>query len=228
MQYIKKLTTPPPHWEQWFTTTTNIRSYDYGRDQAILRRLPEAKAFLLQEQEYLCAYCQRKLIQSEASIEHVIPKEHSKELSTNYHNLVAVCANPSKDVNDNRLHCDKEKSSRLVTPFIFAANCDVTTSANNAYFTAGKDGQIRPRTSLGMDHALQVQAFIETVNLNNFTLVNQRRQKALFPLLDVCYKLPKNKRRQFWQDQFDRISRIKNLAYRQYLLIIASQELGRY
>ena len=121
MQFIEKLNTPPPQWESWFTTAVGRRSYDYHEDFDNLPGLKEARQYLIDEQHGLCAYCQRPIKLSNSSIEHIIPKQLNKYLSTAYHNLVAVCRDQQKDQND-RYHCDMEKSNRVIIPVILMSN----------------------------------------------------------------------------------------------------------
>ena len=148
MEYIKKANSQPADWGNWFTTGTGIRSYDYGADYSALRGLTDAKQFLINEQNGLCAYCQQDISKdnsSIASIEHVVPKSINKELSTNYFNLVAVCNLKVKDSITNRLHCDNEKGSEVISPFIFYSDSSVSNTVNNKYFEAYSNGQISPK-----------------------------------------------------------------------------------
>lgn len=124
MQYIKKQNIPPSDWDKWFTTATGKRSYDYKTDYSALTQIENARAFLIAEQSELCAYCQKTIKLADSSIEHIVPKEQNIELSTNYHNLVAVCKTQVKDSN-GQYHCDKAKVNKPITPFIFLSNSDV-------------------------------------------------------------------------------------------------------
>ena len=226
MQYIPKNNVAPNTWESWFTKATGERSYDYGRDYSSLTNLTEAKKYLIAEQHELCAYCQTSINTTNASIEHVIPKELNKELSTNYHNLVVVCKSQLKDIHTDRLHCDKEKANLLLTPFLFAADSDVTGTKNNAYFAAYADGTITARTALNDNMKAEVDAFIEILNLNHSALKQRRAKDVLNGLIEAFRSVPMHQKNTFWRIQFQRILNNKKQPYRQYLLIYIGNRIG--
>lgn len=226
MEYIDKLAVPPVDWELWFTKTTGGRSYDYGADQGVLRNLKAARQYLLDEQHQLCAYCQRRISLDNSSIEHVIPKELNKALSTAYSNLVAVCRTQEKD-EAGRLHCDKEKGNKLIVPLIFLANSIVTESQTNRYIEAHVDGSICARHTLPAAEKNQINSFIDILNLNHYVLKKNRTEDLLDSLITVARTLPdKAYRRRYWKKQYDRITPQKNHPHRQFLLIYISQQLG--
>ena len=163
MQYIKKANQPPEQWDHWFTRTDAKRSYDYGNDIDVLPNREGARLHLLTEQNYLCAYCQKKLTLENSSIEHVLPKSLNKELSTNYFNLVAVCKSPLPDPNTKRLHCDKEKGDKIIPPLLFLSNSDCGDD-NHAWFYARADGSIEIKHPKNVQSGLAA-VFMETLNL---------------------------------------------------------------
>jgi len=228
MLYIKKADTAPVDWEAWFTTAIGNRSYDYGRDQPNLPRLREARKFLLEEQNHLCAYCLQKISIIDSSIEHVIPKEFSVELSTSYTNLVAVCKNPQPDLESGKLHCDKHKLSEIITPFIFIANCQVTPIKNNAYFSVGSDGAIFPKGTATFEHQSQAHAYINTLNLNHSLLMANRAKDYLDNMIRDFRAIPTNRRQDYWEVQFRRIYKDKSTPFREILLIYISDKCGRH
>jgi uncharacterized protein (TIGR02646 family) len=227
MQYIKKQNEPPEHWDEWFTTATGRRTFDYNADNRALRNLAQAKQFLIDEQHGLCAYCQKTINQETSSIEHVIPKEFSVELSTCYYNLVAVCKKTPEDEN-GKLHCDKEKQSKLITPFIFASNCDVTGAANNSYFAAGAGGMLAPKEKIADYHKFQVEAFINILNLNHAALIGNRNE-ALNGIFAIYRSIStdKDEQKKFWHSQFQSILLNKSRSYRQFLLIFIGKKVGK-
>ena len=226
MQYIKKQNIPPTDWNDWFTKAAGDRSFDYGSDHGSLPNLSLARQFLIDEQNGLCAYCQQSIKLDNSSIEHVIPKEFNKEFSTNYYNLVAVCKHQLKDPSTDKLHCDKEKGSNLIAPLIFLSSLDVTRTRNNSFFEAWSDGTIAAKPSLSKDHKNQVEAFISILNLNHITLKEKRVKDVLDGLIQASSAIPTHQKRNFWQSQFDRILRINNQPFRQFLLIIIGHKLG--
>ncbi len=181
---------------------------------------------MIAEQHELCAYCQTTINTDNASIEHLIPKEHNKELSTNYHNLVAVCKSQFKDIHTNKLHCDKEKANHLITAFIFTADSDVTDSKNNAYFAALSNGTITPKPTLIGNMKAEVDAFIEILNLNHSALKQRRAKDVLNGIIEAYRCVPTHQKKIFWKIQFQRILHNKNQPYRQYLLIYIGNKIG--
>lgn len=69
--------------------------------------------YILRTQKYLCAYCQQKLRERDNSysfghLEHIIPRDESKELTFDYANLVVCCQ--GFDIEEYR---EKIKSGRV-------------------------------------------------------------------------------------------------------------------
>lgn len=229
MQYIQKQNTPPIDWEKWFTTGNNKRSFDYATDYGSLRYIAEARQYLIDEQKGLCAYCQQKINSDNSSIEHIIPKEFNKELSTNYFNLVAVCKTTPKDSETQKYHCDKQKGSVLISPIIFNSNSDVTKKSNSHFFRTGSDGQIRAKENLSDEVKKQVESFIDIVNLNHKQLREKRTKDVLDGLINAYHAIPKTNHQKcnYWEVQFDRIYKNNYYPFRQFLLIYISTRLGR-
>lgn len=191
MQYIKKAELAPPLWDTWFSTreAPPRRSYDYAKDYAILANPSAVLAFLIQEQVGLCAYCQSEINPQTASIEHVIPKSFAPEISTDYHNLVAVCKNPIADPYTKKSHCDKERGNELIPSLIFYKNATIhferekNVWKKNRYFEAQADGRIAVNPDLMSNRFAshrteigdQANAFIEILNLNHSNLVAKRK-----------------------------------------------------
>ena len=226
MQYIKKHNTPPSDWDAWFTTATNVRSYNYRLDQDALTQLKFAKQHLIDAQDGLCAYCQKRIDMETASIEHVLPKEFNVEGSTNYTNLVAVCKIPLIDPIDKRDHCDKVKGNMVITPLIFLSNCEVTETINHAYFDVDVDGSILAKPRLSSNHKGQVEAFIDTLNLNHSLLKQIRANYVLACYVRASRQLKGPQQRQYWKAQFDIVFKDKRQPYRQFLLIFMAKKLG--
>ncbi|MFT5914125.1 MAG: hypothetical protein ACJAWV_000032 [Flammeovirgaceae bacterium] len=237
MQYIEKSALPPEEWEVWFTKGNGNMSYDYSSDAGSLMNLSKAKQFLLKEQNGLCAYCQRTLTSEQASIEHFIPKSFNVNLSTVYHNLLAVCKNSLGKDTANRAHCDVERGNKLLPPIVFYKNAEVTDSNNHAYFDVGSDGVIRVSPSLKKHSfdssknqiAQQIQAFIEILNLNHTDLVEKRRDDVLKGIMDAFRIIKANNKhdaRPFLENKRNMLLNDKKAPFRQFLLIYISRQLG--
>jgi uncharacterized protein (TIGR02646 family) len=225
MQYIKKQNTEPVDWNQWFTVPPVRRSFDYGADFSSLPNLRLAKSFLINEQHGLCAYCQQKITIEDASIEHITPKEHNKELSTNYFNLVAVCKKQQvADPLTNKLHCDSTKGSELLSPLVFYANAKSTGTRLNNYFIAYSSGEVVAKNNLETHTKSQVEAFIEILNLNHSILKNKRAKDVLNGI-SLAANTVADKHR-FWRAQYNRILNNLSHPFREYLLIYIGPKIG--
>jgi uncharacterized protein (TIGR02646 family) len=225
MQYIKKQNTEPANWNQWFTVPPHRRSYDYGTDYSSCPDLRLAKSFLISEQHGLCAYCQQKITIEDASIEHVTPKEHNKELSTNYFNLVAVCKKQQvPDPLTKKLHCDSTRGSGLLSPIIFYANAQSTETKLNKYFIAYSSGEVVAKNNLEAHTKSQAEAFIETLNLNHSILKNKRAKDVLNGISRAAISV--EDKRRFWRAQYSRILKDLKHPFREYLLLCIGPKIG--
>lgn len=223
MQYIQKQELQPKDWDNWFKTANGVRTFDYLKAQNNGADLKAVREYLIKEQHYLCVYCQSKITIDNSSIEHVIPKSLNLELSTNYHNLVAVCQNQIKDENE-RLHCDKEKGSLPILPYIFYSNSDVNIEMNNSYFRASNDGSIIAKANIKENEYFQIRSFIDILNLNH-TILLQKRKSAIYAMTTVFKNLSKNQKKVFWKSKLNTFVANKSNPYRQFLLIYCQSKL---
>jgi len=229
MQYIKKQNTEPNQWNNWFIVPPSRRTFDYGVDCSSLPSLTNAKQYLIDEQHGLCAYCQQKIDIKSASIEHVTPKEHNKELSTCYYNLVAVCKkNQVKDPMTGKLHCDSTRGSRLIAPIIFYTASQSLQDLTNNFFVAYASGEIIAKPKLEESIRKQVEAFIEILNLNHSLLKASRAKDTLRGIIEAYASLPalSHHKSSFWRSQYNRILNNQSHPYREYLLVFIGPKIG--
>lgn len=226
MDFINKSNLPPADWEKWFRTTMGVRAYDYGASYSVLRNVSKARAYLIAEQHHLCAYCQRKITLSNSSIEHVIPKDFNKSLSTNYTNLVAVCKQQDMD-SKRRYHCDKEKGNKIIVPLIFLSNSAPSETTASYYFKANSNGEISPKDSLDEFSKAQVNSFIEILNLNHENLTQNRTKDVLNIHIVNAAKLESKKERgAYWKHWYGIFLNNHSLPHRIFMLIYAGQKIG--
>lgn len=225
MQYLKKQNTPPIEWNKWFIKASGDRSFDYGLDYQSLTNLAKARQFLIDEQNGLCAYCQQPIKLENSSIEHVIPKEHNKELSTNYYNLVAVCKTQLNDPSTGRFHCDKEKGSRIISPIVFMSDADASADKSNKYFTAHADGSIVSKHNLDGNTKKQVDAFIDTLNLNH-EILRGKIKDVLDGLISAYSDINNHQKKSYWEIIYTRILQNKKQPFRQFLLAYIGPKIG--
>lgn len=227
MQYIKKQNTEPSDWNTWFTVPPNRRTYDYGKDSSSLPQLRSAKQYLIDEQNSLCAYCQQKIDINDSSIEHVTPKEHNKELSTSYFNLVAVChKNQVKDHSTGRFHCDRDRGSKLISPIIFYSESQSASHRLNPFFRAYSNGEIIAKEDLPISIKNQVEAFIDTLNLNHYELKENRAKGVIRGLTDAYSSSTTSHKKIFWKAQYDRVLNNHNHPFREFLLVYIGPKIG--
>ena len=229
MQFINKQNTEPIDWNAWFTVPPDRRTFDYGIDSGSLPRIREVKQFLINEQNSLCAYCQQKIDIDNSSIEHVTPKEHNKELSTSYLNLVAVCnKNQVKDPLTGKFHCDRERGSNLIPPVIFYSNTKSVANKTNIYFTVYSSGEITAKPGLEINIRNQIEAFINILNLNHSILKANIAKDALRGIIDAYRSLPDKspQKSTFWRKQYNRILNNQYHPFREYLLVFIGSKIG--
>jgi len=230
MQYIKKQNQEPEEWGDWFLVPPGERTYDFGKDRDALTHLRAAKQFLLKEQYHLCAYCQQKINLDNSSIEHVTPKEHNKELSTSYFNLVAVCnRNQVEDPLTGKLHCDKARGSQLIPPLVFYSNSLSTSNRLNAFFEANASGEIIAKRTMPIRIKNQIEAYIEPLNLNHSVLKAKRAKDTLNGLTLAYNSLApgSHQRASFWNVQYQRILNNPSHPFREFLLVYIGSKIKR-
>lgn len=154
------------------------------------------KPILLKEQHGLCAYCQQKLTDKRATIEHLICQSHHMGYSLSYHNMFAVCQGNQGGGDDS--HCDKyranKKNNDYFYPFMLMEACQTKSwDMPNPFFEAcvfvlkNKQkivtGKIRPKKA--QSHALggypvanfkkHIEHALAVLNLNALSLVEARQ-----------------------------------------------------
>ncbi len=226
MQFINKHHLIPPDWDAWFTTANGRRTYDYEADYGELHNLDLAKNHLINEQNGLCAYCQKQLTISTASIEHIVPKSQNKALSTNYYNLVAVCKNPPVDPLNNKRHCDKERGNKLLVNIIMLQDCQVTKTKNHSYFAANSDGSLSTKHSIIQELSDPIDAFLNILNINHHSILKNNRAQLLHKIIEPSKNMSHSEKSRYYRAQFHRILNDKRIEYRQYLLIWFGNKIG--
>lgn len=228
MQFIHKQPIEPNEWDGWLTVPPNRRTFDYAMDRSALPEIGFARRYLIEEQYSLCAYCQQKINFDNSSIEHVIPKEYNKVLSTSYFNLVVVCnKNQIKDPVSGKYHCDRARGSKLIPSIIFYSNAQSSAAKTNQFFAVYSDGTVKANKNLPESIKCQVDSFIEVLNLNHINLKDTRAKGVLRGLFEAYNMMvTKEQKRSFWRIQYQRILNDKSHPYREYLLIFIGSKIG--
>jgi len=165
------------HEPESFTNWKNLKNDDWQPTYSNLQNPEKEKVFesLLDEQGYICCYCERELKNQNYHIEHFKPKDKNKfpELQLDYDNFLCSCQRNTK--HRVRLHCGNSKDNwfddrLLVSPL--DSNCE-------AKFIYTADGHIKPSDS----NDSSAVTTIEKLKLDIDKLVNLRN-KAIEPFID--------------------------------------------
>lgn len=122
------------------------------------------KEYLINEQGHLCAYCMSRITNQSSTIEHYVPRKGKfgkSSLSLNYQNLLAVCNNARNGRGEDR-HCDVSKGDKLIS----INPCRETDIDYIRYNSKGE--MVSDKEEFNID-------FNITLNLNNLTLMNNRK-----------------------------------------------------
>jgi len=130
---------------------------------------------ILQEQGYICCYCEQRIEKNISHIEHFKPRETYPELSLVYTNLLCSCPGWKEGKStDPQEHCGASKENwfdenLMISPL--AQNCD-------EYFQYTPEGEIRANYALPEKKAKAADTTIEHCQLNHAILI-KRREEAL-------------------------------------------------
>ena len=171
---------PCDELEAYTRTGSRPHRWDkFTRRKRLYRALREK---LLQNQHYLCAYCERELSGSASQIEHVIPRSDPRAGRQNEFaigNLVACCLggtedhHPSSSDLKRQVSCGQSKGSRLLP-------VDPRTLPDQpSLLSVSRDGVISPDINgcSVMNIRLEaISATIEVLGLNSRRLQRLRRR----------------------------------------------------
>ncbi|MBE9194942.1 TIGR02646 family protein [Synechocystis sp. LEGE 06083] len=170
MKYIQKQAEPPElqRWKQQSNDHWQPRYADLGSD--LKRRIKQA---LMQEQGYLCCYCEQKLDLEDSHIEHFRPQSDPEVDPLDFNNLLCSCQNQNKKGEPR--HCGNLKDNWF-DPALLISPLDPKCETSFK-FTA--DGYIQPRHE-------QDQAAITTITKLGLDIPALRalRRQAIEPFLD--------------------------------------------
>lgn len=131
------------------------------------------KASLMEEQGYICCYCEQRLEINDSHIEHFQPQHDSAVDALDYSNILCSCQDQLKKGVPR--HCGNLKGDWFDRTFLISPlepDCEERFHFNG-------DGTIRPTNA-------QDQAAVTTIDKLglNSSLLNDLRNKALEPFLD--------------------------------------------
>ena len=191
MHYIKKKQAPTCFSNETFLFDENTLWNEFQNPCKT-----ETKQYILEkEQENRCIYCERKVSINSTRLEHLKPQSKYPQERFNYLNLAVSCRGKDHYLQiPNPLDgypidsCDHYKDNNYDAELFL----NPTVIKNIAeYFTFGlDDGSIKP--SDDQDKAKKAKYMIETINLDNPSLRNERLH-AKTALLKQLKKIPKEK-----------------------------------
>lgn len=155
----------PESLTTWKTLQRKTPNCHYRYLQNPVKR--ELHQFLLQEQGYICCYCEMRVSQQGSHIEHLKPQsECSDEETIEYTNLLACCQGEG-EVSRKPEHCGQKRGNNLlqITPLDLACS---------SAFCFTEDGQILANKDLPIKEAAELT--INVLGLNIPKLQRMRRE----------------------------------------------------
>jgi len=163
-----------PDFDEWNASASDDWQPTY--DDLRGKEKKEVKDALMKEQGHICCYCERRLTDGDAHIEHFNPQSNNAVDPLDYANMLCSCQNQLKPKQEEEpRHCGHLKGDwfddqLLVSPL----DPDCT-----GHFAYTADGNIKPATK--SDDAARMT--IEKLGLNIPKLI-ALREKAIEPFLE--------------------------------------------
>jgi len=150
-----------------------LANEDWQPDWENLQNPQKAAVYkaLLNEQGYICCYCEQRIDKSTSHIEHFKPRETYPELSLVYDNFLCSCPGWKEGKStDPQEHCGASKANwfdenLMVSPL--ESECE-------KYFQYTQVGEIRPNYAAPEQKAKAAEATIEHCKLNHAILLKMR------------------------------------------------------
>jgi len=183
MKYISKakpLPTKLNPFSNWVLKNASSLSRLSGAVQ--WKKLPklhksEVQDILLEEQGYICAYCNRSIHKGspeddhQLRIDHVKPKVKHPNQTFDYYNLVGCCFGDDRTLPPNQQHCDASKKNFEIPVALFPTN---NSCESSLIFTA--TGEVISQDPVVADA-------VNTILNLNCSKLRKLRKEMLEPLL---------------------------------------------
>ncbi|WP_199456503.1 MULTISPECIES: retron system putative HNH endonuclease [unclassified Marinobacter] len=165
-----------PALQDFLTNNPNPGVADWGSQtfQPVKQLVKQA---LNQDQQGLCAYCERRLAETDGQIDHIKPKGGANghpQLCFSYSNYAHSCINPKT--------CGQKKKEGLL-PIEPGPGC-------NSQWTLSTDGTIEPIADLNRAEKHTVNQTRDMLGLNKDSALVDDRQKWLNSALAVLRESP--------------------------------------
>jgi uncharacterized protein (TIGR02646 family) len=161
----------PKAFADWKALASNDWYPDYEQLSGETKKA--VKTALMEEQGYICCYCERRLTDEDSHIEHFRPQSDQTTDPLDYQNLLCSCQNQLKKGEPR--HCGNLKGSWF-DPELLVSPLDPGCEGS---FSFTGDGRIRPAQNLD-------RAASETIRKLGLDIpkLNALRAKAIEPFLD--------------------------------------------
>ncbi len=103
---------------------------------------------------------------------------------------------------------------------------DVANGRRNGYLQCLKENAIKGVLNEWLGNAVTRRATLQIKEIDKVDLILENVEDVLDGFVQASSAIPIHQKRNFWQSQFDRILRIKNQPFRQFLLIFIGRKLG--
>jgi uncharacterized protein (TIGR02646 family) len=170
MRHIQK-TEEPQSFSEWKAIESQTPNCTYENFKNPQKR--ELHEVLLQEQGYLCCYCEIQIARQHSHIEHVKPQNPYSELSLDYFNLLASCQGENTPPYKKPIHCGQKKGNELLKVSPLDPNC-------TDFFRYTEAGEIVPAQN---GNEQEAEDTIEILGININKLI--RLRKSAIEGLDI-------------------------------------------
>ena len=162
-----------PNFDKWMALTNDDWQPTYGEGGLRGAEKKEVKESLMNEQGYICCYCERRLTDDDSHIEHFNPQSNNDVDSLDYINMLCSCQDQLKTGEPR--HCGISKGNwfdkdLLISPLY--SNCE-------GRFAYTADGKIQPANE--SDNAATMT--IKKLKLD-IGILNDFRKKTIESFLD--------------------------------------------
>jgi len=106
------------------------------------------------------------------------------------------------------------------------SEADSSADKSNKYFTAHADGSIRSKLNLDDNTKKQVDAFIDTLNLNH-EILRGKIKDVLDGLISAYSGINNHQKKFYWEFVYKQILQNKKQPFRQFLLAFIGSKTGR-
>lgn len=169
MQKISK--TEPDYFKNAKLKVILPKVSDAWRDKNITNIRPKLRKDILhEEQNSLCAYCEKKIDaeQTKSNIDHFKKRNLFPEFTLNYYNLLVSC--------NSKFHCSNKKDNSSISKTSYDKIINPVIEDPNDFLDYTFTGDVISKTSLNTTHKKKADFTISIFALNNKSLQQDRKK----------------------------------------------------